>query len=129
MILSMEQRRGKQKLPKFVPIEKQKLHQSQIPVILRRPVRTPQGGNQVPIRPPKPTHQRKKMNFFRPNTSTSWWPHFGPKWIRRLKQLFPSTSRVRRAVSRLIRKTMRTQRQRTSIVVRRIYKNNNIPEN
>ena len=70
----------------------------------------------------EPTPQRRKVNCFQQNTSISWWPRFGTKLIRRSRQLFLITRRVRRPVSRLTWKTLRRlgmQKQTTKAMVKR----------
>ena len=56
---------------------------------------------------PKTIPQRTTTNYFPPTTSKSWWLRFGAKSIRRLRQLFHNTTRVRRPVSNIFRKKMR----------------------
>ena len=56
---------------------------------------------------PKTIPQRTKTNYFLPTTSKSWWPRFGARSIRRLRQLFHNTTRVRRPVSNILRKMRR----------------------
>ena len=56
---------------------------------------------------PKTIPQRTTTNYFLPTTSKSWWLLFGAKLIRRLRQLFHNTTRVRRPVSNILRKKMR----------------------
>ena len=51
--------------------------------------------------------QRTTTNYFLPTTSKSWWLRFGAKSIRRLRQLFHNTTRVRRPVSSIFLKKMR----------------------
>lgn len=57
---------------------------------------------------PKTIPQRTTTNYFLPTTSKSWWLRFGAKLIRRLRQLFHNTTRVRRPVSNILRKKMRS---------------------
>ena len=56
---------------------------------------------------PKTIPQRTTTNYFLPTTSKSWWLRFGARLIRRLRQLFHNTTRVRRPVSNILRKKMR----------------------
>ena len=56
---------------------------------------------------PKTIPQRKTTNYFLPTTSKSWWHRFGARSIRRLRQLFHNTTRVRKPVSNIFRKKMR----------------------
>ena len=56
---------------------------------------------------PKTIPQRTTTNYFLPTTSKSWWLRFGAKSIKRLRQLFHNTIRVRRPVSNISRKKMR----------------------
>jgi len=55
---------------------------------------------------PKTIPQRTTTNYFLPTTSKSWWLRFGARSIRRLRQLFHNTTRVRRPVSNIFRKKM-----------------------
>ena len=74
------------------------------------------------LRAPEPTPQRRKVNCFQQNTSISWWPRFGTKLIRRSRQLFLITRRVRRPLSRLTWKTVRRRgilKQMTKAMVKR----------
>lgn len=116
-----QQRRVTKMRPRCIPQEMINLLQRRVPLIQNRPLRCPQRESVVLRRPPKPTPQRRKMNFFLLNTSTSWWPRFGPKSIRKLKRQFHSTNRARRPASKLLRSTMRILiqlRQRTNRTVR-----------
>ena len=56
---------------------------------------------------PKTIPQRTTTNYFLPTTSKSLWLRFGARSIRRLRQLFHNTKRVRRPVSNIFRKKMR----------------------
>ena len=56
---------------------------------------------------PKTIPQRTTTSYFLPTTSKSWWLRFGARSIRRLRQLFRNTTRVRKPVSNIFRKKIR----------------------
>lgn len=96
--------------------------QNQSQVIQRILFGYPQVEKLTLLRALEPTPQRRKVNCFQQNTSISWWPRFGTKLIRRSRQLFLITRRVRRPVSRLTWKTLRRlgmQKQTTKAMVKR----------
>ena len=95
--------------------------QNQSQVIQRILFGYPQVEKLTLLRALEPTPQRRKVNCFQQNTSISWWPRFGTKLIRRSRQLFLITRRVRRPVSRLTWKTLRRlgmQKQTTKAMVK-----------
>lgn len=96
--------------------------QSQFQVTHSIPVRYPLVEQLLLLRAPELTPQRRKLNCFQRNTSTSWWPRSGPKSIKRSSKLSLITKQVRRPVSRVTRVTMRTHRrlrQKTRTMVKR----------
>ena len=96
--------------------------QNQSQVIQRILFGYPQVEKLTLLRALEPTPQRRKVNCFQQNTSISWWPRFGTKLIRRSRQLFLITRRVRKPVSRLTWKTLRRlgmQKQTTKAMVKR----------
>ena len=96
--------------------------QNQSQVIQRILFGYPQLEKLTLLRALEPTPQRRKVNCFQQNTSISWWPRFGTKLIRRSRQLFLITRRVRRPLSRLTWKTVRRrgmQKQTTKAMVKR----------
>lgn len=96
--------------------------QNQSQVIQRILFGYPQVEKLTLLRAPEPTPQRRKVNCFQQNTSISWWPRFGTKLIRRSRQLFLITRRVRRPLSRLTWKTVRRRgilKQMTKAMVKR----------
>lgn len=107
-------------LPTLQQIQMNLQNQSQ--VIQRILFGYPQVEKLTLLRAPEPTPQRRKVNCFQQNTSISWWPRFGTKLIRRSRQLFLITRRVRRPLSRLTWKTVRRRgilKQMTKAMVKR----------
>ena len=103
------------KKPKNLPLKMSDHRQIQI-----RPTRNPHKKNLTLLQPPDTTPQRRKMNFFRLNMWTSWWPRFGPKWIRRSRRQFHITSRARKPISRLMWTTMRKPRRLRKSTLKRV---------
>ena len=96
--------------------------QSQFQMTHSIPVRYPLVEQLLLLRALEPTPQRRKVNCFQRNTSTSWWPRSGPRSIKRSSRLCLITMQVRRPVSRVTRETMRTHRklrQKTKTMVKR----------
>lgn len=111
------------KLRKLLILQKIQMNlQNQSQVIQRILFGYPQVEKLTLLRALEPTPQRRKVNCFQQNTSISWWPRFGTKLIRRSRQLFLITRRVRRPLSRLTWKTVRRlgmQKQTTKAMVKR----------
>ena len=98
--------------------------QSQSQVTQSIPMGYPQVKKLPLLQAPEPTPQRRRVNCFQQITSTSWWPHSGPRSIRRSRKPFLITKQVRKPVSRLTRKTMRRHRilkQTTKAMVKEDY--------